>query len=160
MKAIIFDADGTLTPQRTGSCGTWERALLPGVAEKCAELRAEGVVLAIASNQSAQRDVEDIEAQLAWTAAQIGADIVLYATDTARRKPSPAMLLEAMALAGASRGETLFIGDQVADEQAANAAGVAFCYACEFFEQPEPVSGLLFTARATRRNGSDGEERA
>jgi HAD superfamily hydrolase (TIGR01662 family) len=110
-----------------------ERVLLPGVAEKCAELRAAGITLAIASNQNAARDIADIHAQLAWTAEAIGASVVLYATDEARRKPAPTMLFEAMAAVGATPGETLFVGDRDADAEAAQAAGVAFCYADEFF---------------------------
>jgi D-glycero-D-manno-heptose 1,7-bisphosphate phosphatase len=48
----------------------------------------------------------------------------------ARRKPSPAMIYEAMEM---GEGEPVFIGDRPEDEQAARAAGVDFVWAQEFF---------------------------
>ena len=48
-----------------------------------------------------------------------------------RRKPSPVMLLEA--LAGLERSRALMVGDRPEDNSAANNAGVRFVWAEEFF---------------------------
>jgi len=93
-KLIVFDADGTLTPSRGGSCGPFTRELLPGVAEGIAALKAEGVRLAIASNQSHRRKLSTIRAQMQWTQRELGIDWVFFAhsgTDFSH-KPSPDML--------------------------------------------------------------------
>jgi D-glycero-D-manno-heptose 1,7-bisphosphate phosphatase len=52
-----------------------------------------------------------------------------------RRKPSPSMLLEVMQDYGYSTGETVFVGDLDTDRQAAEAAGVRYFDAEEFFAQ-------------------------
>jgi len=133
MKLVIFDADGTLTPLRSGSAGDWRRELMPGVAEKCAALREQGVTLAIVSNQSKKRSRAEIAAQLSWTRRAIGARYVRWATTEKRRKPSPIMLLEVMRAAGVQASETIFVGDWETDCQAALAAGVEFAWARDFF---------------------------
>jgi HAD superfamily hydrolase (TIGR01662 family) len=140
-RLVIFDADKTLTPFRDGSCGAFSFTLLPGVKEKCEELRANGVRLGIASNQSADRAEQDIVRQLAWTANEIVAEYggVVYTQNKATQKPSPVMLLRLM---GGSRldvapSETLFVGDQETDRQAAEAAGIDFMWAKDFFNFSE-----------------------
>lgn len=54
MKICILDKDGTLTTPKSGhqfvQCPD-DQVLLPGVAEAIAQLKSEGFVLAIASNQ-------------------------------------------------------------------------------------------------------------
>ena len=49
------------------------------------------------------------------------------------RKPAPGMLREAMAMAAVGPADTLFVGDQPCDEAAAEAAGVRFEWAEDFF---------------------------
>ena len=147
---VIFDADGTLTPLRGGSTGAFERRLLPGVAEKCARLRANGVTLAIISNQGGadpdradRRSIGAVLAQLRWTAAAVGADTFRFAVKHgARYKPSPAMLLEVMREVGASPEDVLYVGDWESDEEAARAAGVEFAWADEFFKRGETDEGI------------------
>jgi len=53
--------------------------------------------------------------------------------ECARRKPSPAMLLEAMQDHNAPRVGTLYVGDREEDEAAAQAAGISFQWAHIFF---------------------------
>jgi D-glycero-D-manno-heptose 1,7-bisphosphate phosphatase len=53
----------------------------------------------------------------------------------ARRKPSGAMIREAMVAQGAGPTQTLYIGDRPEDEQAAADAGVDFMWAADFFER-------------------------
>jgi D-glycero-D-manno-heptose 1,7-bisphosphate phosphatase len=50
------------------------------------------------------------------------------------RKPLPGMLVEAMKDAGVAPEETLFVGDREEDRQAASAAGCAFRWAKDFFQ--------------------------
>ena len=136
-KLIIFDADGTLTPLRGSPTNPFTFKTLPLVREKCAQLRAQGVTLAIASNQSAHRPVDDIVQQLTWTAKAIGIhdlDILhlMWATGNTR-KPSPYMLLELAKHYNIPLNEVLFVGDWKTDQQAASAAGIDFIWADEFF---------------------------
>lgn len=51
------------------------------------------------------------------------------------RKPGPGMLNEAMLDAGIAETETLMIGDRSEDAEAARAAGCAFMWAKDFFEE-------------------------
>ena len=51
------------------------------------------------------------------------------------RKPQPGMLLQAMAEAEAAPDETLFVGDSLDDQQAAQAAGCGFAWAKDFFSR-------------------------
>ena len=135
MKLAIFDADGTLTPQRPGSTAPFAPGMLPGVKERCNEIRAEGWVLAIASNQSTRRSRRDVVAQLRWTQREISASAIRWATTGRRRKPKPAMLRGLMKQFNVSPAETIFVGDQETDRQAAEAAGVEFRWAGEFFNK-------------------------
>lgn len=130
---IIFDADGTLTPQRPTSTSEPMLELLPGVEEKCRELIQAGHTLAIASNQSAKRPIKDIRRQLAWTKRKIGTVTYRYATTVKRRKPAPTMLLEICRDYGVIPAEAIFIGDQETDRQASEAAGCQFAWAKDFF---------------------------
>jgi len=134
---VIFDADGTLTPLRGSAIGASRFETLPGVREKCAQLRAEGVTLAIASNQSDQRRTPAIVQQLTWTCGAIGISDVgnlylMWATGGAK-KPSAHMLLALMKHYDISADKTLFVGDWETDRQAAEAAGVDFALSKDFF---------------------------
>ena len=132
-KLVIFDADGTLTPLRDGSAGPPILRLLPGVAKKCAELRAAGVLLAIASNQSQNRPCGDINTQLTWTLYEIDASRIRWAKKPERRKPRSPMLDSIMDVLCITPSATLFVGDHETDQQAAMAARCNFMWAEEFF---------------------------
>jgi D-glycero-D-manno-heptose 1,7-bisphosphate phosphatase len=122
-----------------------EQALLPGVAEKCAQLRAAGHGLAVASNQGGvafgHLSLARAEALVAHAADMIGAeDWELCphhpeAGDEAClcRKPAPGMLLALMYRLGYPPEETVFVGDQESDRLAALAAGCGFVWAEVFF---------------------------
>jgi D-glycero-D-manno-heptose 1,7-bisphosphate phosphatase len=140
----IFDVDGTLTPNRPSSRHPFERRLLPGVAERCAELRRQGHTLALATNQGGARQGREgrlsygaVHAYLRWVAAQIGAETYRFATKPPRGKPSPAMLEELMTALGFGPAETVYVGDRPSDKEAAEAAGVTFEWADEFFAREE-----------------------
>ena len=135
-KLVIFDLDGTLMPQRKGSCGQWEPALMPNVACRVDALRLNGVKIGIASNQSKRRDVQDIIAQVAWITQilDLDCDLVKWSTKDSSKKPSPYMLNAVMCEAQACPESTLFVGDQDTDKQAAKNAGCDFMWASDFFE--------------------------
>lgn len=54
------------------------------------------------------------------------------------RKPAPGMLTFAIHLSGVTSADTLFVGDMDDDKQAAEAAGVAFAWANDFFAEEHP----------------------
>lgn len=140
MALYILDADGTVTPLRGSSTAPFERVLLPGVAQKCADLLTQGHTLALASNQGGarpdrpgRRTIGDVLAQLRWTACAIGASAFRFAIQGERYKPGPAMINELRQALGFEANETVFIGDWDTDRQAAEAAGVRFEWASNFF---------------------------
>jgi len=135
---ILFDADGTLTPQRQGSAGDFSFTLLPNVRSKIQELHRKDVQLGICSNQSKSRSLSMIQEQFEWIARELGisANRIMIARGE-HQKPSPVMLQKSMGLVYASPEETLFVGDAETDRLAAEAAGIAFQYAAEFFEWSE-----------------------
>ena len=57
--------------------------------------------------------------------------------DAARRKPAPGMIYDAIRECGATRQDTLFVGDRDEDRGAALSAGVDFKHAATFFKRPE-----------------------
>jgi histidinol phosphatase-like enzyme len=60
---------------------------------------------------------------------------VRTSSDLAWRKPRPGMLLEACRVFRADPGEALFVGDRQGDASAAEAAGMPFKYADEYFRR-------------------------
>jgi D-glycero-D-manno-heptose 1,7-bisphosphate phosphatase len=137
----VFDVDGTLTQNRPSSRHPFERRLLPGVAERCAELRRQGHTLALATNQGGARQGREgrlsygaVHAHLRWVAAQIEAETYRFATKPPRGKPSPAMLEELMVTLGFEPAETVYVGDRPSDKEAAEAAGVTFREAEAFWK--------------------------
>jgi len=149
---IIFDKDNTLIAPCNGRPANTvaEQRLLPGVVEKCAELREQGHVLAIASNQGgvAFGYLTQLEAQvLVRHAARLigaadwemcphhpGGTITPYTQACTCRKPAPGMLHTLMRRLRYTPRNTIYIGDQDTDRQAAQAAGCRFIWASEFFK--------------------------
>jgi D-glycero-D-manno-heptose 1,7-bisphosphate phosphatase len=56
-----------------------------------------------------------------------------YAIDCPNRKPRTGFILTALQAFGARTKDCLFVGDAITDRQAAQAAGVAYCWADRFF---------------------------
>lgn len=157
-KLIIFDKDWTIVrPCHEGRFinSIEDQILLPGVAEKCQKLLAEGHILAVASNQgSIPFDIMSYaQAQeiVAHAAGLIGASLFIfcphhpkgknkYAIECFCRKPQPRMLIDLMEMAEV-RGCT-FIGDREEDQGAAMAAveagyKVRFKWAKDYFGEGE-----------------------
>jgi HAD superfamily hydrolase (TIGR01662 family) len=138
MGLVIFDLDGTLTPQRSTSTTNFERQICLGVAERCQELLAKGYWLAIASNQgglSKGLEIQAVETHLNWVCQTLGIAAYRYTWEPARKKPEPAMLLELMAQFNTIPVETWMVGDTRDDEQAALAAGIGFVHVTKFVAQ-------------------------
>jgi D-glycero-D-manno-heptose 1,7-bisphosphate phosphatase len=152
-KLIIFDADGTLRrcTVKGQPCPNaedqWE--LMPGVQEKMAkfDFGPNGILIGIASNQAGV----SLGYLTEHTAYQLLKDLFVAVTDCWPtygllqvcphpvnggcdcRKPAPGMLLRIMRIAGVLQDRTLYVGDMESDEQAAQAAGVDFQWAKDFF---------------------------
>src|SRR5262249_23364150 len=140
MRLVLLDRDGTLNENRPCFVGTpAELVLLPGAAAALARLNRAGLRVALVTNQAAvgrgllsESALHEIHRQLAGTLAEAGAhlDLVLIAPDPPeaagpRRKPGPAMLLEAFAHFQVPASEAVMIGDDLTDIAAAVAAGWA-----------------------------------
>lgn len=137
---VLLDRDGTLNVDRTDFVKTPdELVMLPGAAMAVARLNAARIPVALVTNQSvigrgiiAPAMLERIHGRLQEALAQAGArlDAILVATEapgapSARRKPAPGMLREAIARFQVAPGEAAMIGDSLRDLEAATAAGVA-----------------------------------
>jgi D-glycero-D-manno-heptose 1,7-bisphosphate phosphatase len=156
IKLVIFDVDGTLVTTKSGatfrkSADDWQ--WLPGRLERLHQLDAQGIYLAIATNQGGVafghlvyyemryelRRLAD-EGRIDFTAicfTHPQAKIEAFRQDSDRRKPGPGMLLDAMEALKIGPIHTLMVGDRPEDEQAAQNAGVAFMWADEFFGDKE-----------------------
>lgn len=138
MRLVLLDRDGVLNQDRPDSVRTpGDLALIPGAAAAVARLNRSGIKVAIVTNQSvvgrgivAPAMLERIHDHLRDLLAREGGriDALLVCTDpperaSDRRKPGPGMLREAMRGFSTSPGETVMIGDDLRDLQAAVAAG-------------------------------------
>lgn len=153
---FIFDKDGTIIASYDNRPANTieEQKLLPGVIEKCSQLRADGHTLAIASNQGgvAWGFITEVEAEAlvahaagligasAWRVCPhkprnvpVGGTLAEYAIECLCRKPKPGMLISLMEQFQVGPDDTIYIGDQESDRQAAEAAGVRFIEAGDFF---------------------------
>jgi len=158
IKLVIFDCDGTLTTTKSGatfrkSAQDWQ--WMPGRLEKLHALKAQGIRMAIATNQGGvafgYMEVADILRELQAMTRIAGipkgglyicythpkASIEQFRAVDNRRKPGPGMLLEVMRDFEAEPEETLYVGDLPEDAEAAKNAGVGFCLAGGFFEHEE-----------------------
>jgi D-glycero-D-manno-heptose 1,7-bisphosphate phosphatase len=156
IRLVILDKDGTLVAPvgRRPANTPDEQHVLPGVVAKLAKLRRAGVILAMASNQGGVAwgflTEADAHALMRDAAGKVGGSVLWrcccyderaaarnpaspYAKPSRRRKPGPGMLQEIMRAAGCSPDQTLMVGDQETDRQAAEAAGCNFQWAKEFF---------------------------
>ncbi|MBI5831724.1 MAG: D-glycero-beta-D-manno-heptose 1,7-bisphosphate 7-phosphatase [Armatimonadetes bacterium] len=139
-RAVILDRDGTLNLEQAG----WltepdQRTLLPGAAAAVARLNQAGLLVVVATNQSAvARGLLTIEGlaaihqRLVNLLAEAGArvDAVVCCphgpgSDCDCRKPRPGLILAAARQLSFAPGEAIMVGDAARDLQAAEAAGCA-----------------------------------
>lgn len=149
---IIFDKDSTLVASIEGRPANTieEHTLMPGVLAKCQQLKAEGHILAVASNQGGVAfgylSYKQAQALMQYVAGLIGADYALfcpyhpngtvkkYARESLHRKPNPGMLLTIARRAKIDNpDEIVFVGDLDTDQEAAKRAGIRFVWAADFF---------------------------
>ncbi len=151
----IFDKDNTLIasvgnrPANTPD----EQVAMPNVVKKIRQLIADGHECYIASNQGGVSFgyISDSEARALMQDACVKCGIQKYnflycpymlggqyskeyEHFKMDRKPEPGMLIAIMKFADAKQKDTIMIGDQESDRQAAKAAGVKFAWAKDFFE--------------------------
>lgn len=154
-RLLFLDRDGTLNrsfghrPPNTVD----EVELLPNVRETLSRYVTEGWKLVVISNQGGVAHGYISEAQ-AWAIQdrviellglpvaasylcphQVGAEVAAYDLDCPNRKPNPGFILKALEQFQAQARDCLFVGDFESDQQAAQAAGVSFCWADAFFNR-------------------------
>jgi histidinol-phosphate phosphatase family protein len=156
---LFLDRDGTLNPSlgnRPPNRPT-EVRLLPGVASRLHHYAATGWRIVIVTNQGGIAFGHQTEPQALAThravleALPVEVDatylcphhpdgtIARYAITCPNRKPSPGAILDALGRFGAEPQSCLFVGDQDSDRLAADAAGVPFKWAWEFFGWKPPA---------------------
>jgi D-glycero-D-manno-heptose 1,7-bisphosphate phosphatase len=140
-KHLILDRDGVLNREAQGWGYIIEPAeffWLPGALEGLAMLRRAGLYLSVATNQSGVgrglmtlAQLHAVHARMQAEAAQYGAalDAVLFCPHApddqcACRKPAPGLIREALARSGIAANESLVVGDDQRDLEAAARAGV------------------------------------
>ena len=138
-RAVFLDRDGVINrpvvrdgkPYPPTTVAEFE--LLPGVVEACAELKAAGFLLVVATNQpdvgrGTQRR-EDVEAMHAKMCAALPLDCVEVCYDPGQgqpsefRKPAPGMLLRAARELGIDLAQSWMVGDRWRDIDCGAAAG-------------------------------------
>lgn len=156
MILYIFDKDNTLVKpvgpnNNMPASKPSEQVLYDGVLEKCSELREQGNVLAIASNQGGVAfglvNREDALAMMQDTADKIGASLFALCAvhpkgeklgmvrNSIYRKPGPGMIQYLMDALGFAPQDTVYVGDLDSDREVAEAANVKFEWADKFFNR-------------------------
>jgi D-glycero-D-manno-heptose 1,7-bisphosphate phosphatase len=142
VRHLILDRDGVLNeeaPDHGYVLRPEDFRWLPGALAAVARLSAAGLRVSVATNQSAvgrglmtQAQLDRVLATMCEQAAAAGARIsaVYYCPHAPEahcdcRKPAPGLLRAALAESGIAAAETLLVGDDVRDVQAARAAGIA-----------------------------------
>lgn len=136
--AVFLDRDGTLMEEADYCSDPRQVAVFPGVREALARLKAAAFKLIIITNQSGigrgYFTVSEFEKVQAELLRQIGNDLIdaVYFCDEApssltakssRRKPLPAMVLEAANDHHIDLGRSFFIGDKMIDVECGHRAG-------------------------------------
>jgi histidinol-phosphate phosphatase family protein len=152
-RVLFVDRDGTLNrslgtrpPHRPG-----EVELLEGVAPKLHRYAAMGWCIVIVTNQGgvafgyqtesqaraihqAVLDALPVEVDASYLCPHHpDGTIPRYAIACPNRKPAPGAILDALTRFQARPQDSLFVGDQESDQQAAQAAAVPFVWARDFF---------------------------
>lgn len=140
-RLVLLDRDGVLNEDSDAYIKSpAELHVFANAPAAVARLNRAGIKVAVVSNQSVigrgmitLDQLDAIHAALTARLAAGGAaiDALLFAPDhpdrpTDRRKPGPGMLLEAMARFGATPADSVMVGDQPTDVEAARRAGVGF----------------------------------
>jgi D-glycero-D-manno-heptose 1,7-bisphosphate phosphatase len=138
--AVFLDRDGVINcalvrdgkPYPPSSLAEFE--ILPGVAEACAQLKAEGFLLVVATNQPdvgrgtlRQETVEAIHAHLCRALPLDRVEVCYHpgkgASECECRKPKPGMLLRAARELNIDLTRSFMVGDRWRDIDCGHAAG-------------------------------------
>lgn len=168
-RAVFLDRDGVINralvrdgkPYPPGSLAEFE--ILPGVPDACAQLKAAGLLLVVATNQpdvgrGTQRR-EDVETMNAAMCAALPIDRVEVCYDPGQgqpsefRKPAPGMLLRAARELGIDLTVSFMVGDRWRDIDCGAAAGcrtifIDYGYAEELRARPDFTVANLSDAAA------------
>lgn len=155
-KAIFFDRDGVVNRRIAGGyVRNWsEFELLPEVGRVVAEAKRRGYKAIIITNQRGvgtgimtEADLVKIHAelqQLLRTTHEADFDDILYCTDASddseRRKPSPAMLLEAADRWNIDLTNSWMVGDSPSDVEAGMRAGTHTAFLVTEFTKGIPAA--------------------
>jgi len=157
-RAVFFDRDGTLM-QEVEHCDHPSRVrAIPGAAEALAELRRQGWLNVIISNQSGigrgyftTADYESVNAEL-FRQLEDGIDAAYHCPDhpdtpTPQRKPGTGMIEEAVRDHGINPQKSWFIGDKDIDIASGRAAGCHTILVLTGYGEKYRDSGADFIAR-------------
>lgn len=143
----ILDKNGTTCQSKSGQKfvnSAVDQILIAGVAKKCERLRNKGHDLAICSNQGGvafgfmtyreaflivNHAAGLIQARFAIFCPHHPNGTNKYGVECTCRKPKLEMLFETMEVLDYQPEDTIFVGDMLTDEQAAEAAGIEFMWA-------------------------------
>ncbi len=142
VRHVILDRDGVLNeeaPARGYITGPEVWRWLPGSLQALALFTRAGIRVTVATNQSGvgrglmtQRDLDRVHDRMLLEAAAAGGHVdALFACTHAPgagcgcRKPLPGLIVAAIAAAGVPASQTLAVGDDGRDIEAARSAGVA-----------------------------------
>lgn len=142
----ILDLDGTLTSLRLSPVHDAPLLLLPNVSTRLTALASDGVLLAIATNQTTgayrggsytKAIIEERLDYLASLLPMIPRPMMRVGRPgTDGWKPRPGMLLGLLEETGMDRQDALFVGDSPSDRIAAEKAGIDFAWAWDYFDWP------------------------
>lgn len=131
---VLFDRDGTLVRDVPYNGDPAKVEPMPGAKQALDRLRAEGIRVAVVSNQSGVArgliDADQVRAVNARVAELLGPFEEFYvcphgADDGCEcRKPQPGLVKQALADAGVVPDRAVLVGDIGSDVEAATAAGV------------------------------------
>jgi D-glycero-D-manno-heptose 1,7-bisphosphate phosphatase len=143
-RAIFFDRDGVINARILGGyVRHWnEFELLPGVIETLREIKRQGYLAIIITNQRgvgmglmSEAQLQEVHEELQRAMereAGVRFDDIIFCTDadknSTRRKPSPAMLLEAAEKWNIDLVHSWMIGDSMSDIEAGQRAGTKTAY--------------------------------
>ena len=157
---LVLDIDGTLQKSKSGNefvSGVDDIELLPNVLEVVSAYREKGYVIVLATNQGGvaygHKTVQDVTDEVHHLAGLFpsgvvfagfaalsmeGGNVPAYSYRSLLRKPNYGMLVQAE-IGMQDRGliadwdNSIFVGDRDSDQQCAQAAGVKFVHAKDFF---------------------------
>lgn len=141
IRHVVLDRDGVLNaePHDGGYVTDWSQwRWLPGALESLALLHSRGLCISVATNQScvgrgllARDRLDTMHARMLQEAAEAGGviDHVFVcphspASNCGCRKPAPGLLRDAVEATGIAPRETIVLGDDLRDLEAASAAGM------------------------------------